>query len=208
GNWPGKVYTEEDWNPFQITVDEQALSHPIMAYVAGKLGAERAAWDFVKENKPHFTVTTLCPPNVFGPPEQELTSLKNLNKNNTNIYDVFNGTSEPRFTTWAWVDVRDLAQAHVLAIEAPAAANQRYLVTAGNYSAQAIADFIWKHYSERATAKGVKRGNPGNLYPDTGVFKVDNSKSIRDLGLAYKYGFDAMLRDTLTKLEELEAEGK
>ncbi|KAG8945080.1 methylglyoxal reductase (NADPH-dependent) gre2 [Tulasnella sp. 424] len=206
GAWPGKVYTEEDWSP--VTLDEQTLSHPLMAYVAGKLCAERAAWDFVKEQKPHFTITTLCPPNVLGPPEQELTSLKFLNTSNTDIYDVFNGVSEPRYTTWAWIDVRDLAQAHVRAIDAPAAANQRYLVSPGNYSAQAIADYIWKHYPERAAAKGVKKGNPGKLYPDTGVFKVDNSKSIRDLGMTYKYDFDTMLRDTLKKSEELEAEGK
>ncbi|KAG9025008.1 methylglyoxal reductase (NADPH-dependent) gre2 [Tulasnella sp. UAMH 9824] len=186
GDWPRKVYTEEDWNP--ITFDEQALSHPIMAYVAGKVGAERAAWDFVKEKKPHFTITTLCPPRVFGPPEQELKSLKNLNTSTTDIFDVFSGASEPRFTTWAWVDVRDLAQAPVLAV--------------------AIADYIWEHYPERAVAKSVKKGSPGKLYPDAGVFQVDNSKSIRDLGLTYKHDFGTMLRDTLKKLEELKAEGK
>lgn len=54
----------------------------------------------------------------------------------------------------------------------------------------------------------MKKGNPGKLYPDTGVFKVDNSKSVRDLGMTYKYDFDTMLRDTLKKFEELEAEGK
>lgn len=81
GAWPGKVYTEEDWSPViyafsifpechhsysirsQVTLDEQTLSHPLMAYVAGKVCAERAAWDFVKEKKPHFNITTLCPPN-------------------------------------------------------------------------------------------------------------------------------------------------
>ncbi|KAG8938775.1 methylglyoxal reductase (NADPH-dependent) gre2, partial [Tulasnella sp. 408] len=114
----------------------------------------------------------------------------------------------PIFTTWAWVDVRDLAQAHVLAVDAPAAANQRYFITAGNYSVQAIADYIWEHDPECAVAKYVKKGSPGKLYPDAGVFKVDNSKSIGDLGLTYKHDFGTMLRDTLKKPEELEAEGK
>lgn len=54
----------------------------------------------------------------------------------------------------------------------------------------------------------MKKGNPGQLYPESGVYKVDNSRSIADLGLTYKYDFDAMLKDTLKKLEELEAEGK
>ncbi|KAG8990470.1 methylglyoxal reductase (NADPH-dependent) gre2, partial [Tulasnella sp. 427] len=226
GAWPGKVYSEEDWSPVTM---KDIDSHPVFAYVAGKTYAEPAAWNFVKERKPHFTITTLCPPNVLGPPEQELSSLKQLNTSNTDIYDVFNGSSEPRFTTWIWIDVRDLATAHVLAIlrahskrrtssrltahdlhtqDAPAAANQRYLVTPGNYSAQMILDYIWKHYPERAAAKGVKKGHPGQLNPHTGVFKADNSKSIRDLGITYKYDFDTVLRDTLKKLEELEAEGK
>ncbi|KAG8921371.1 hypothetical protein FRC00_008753 [Tulasnella sp. 408] len=52
------------------------------------------------------------------------------------------------------------------------------------------------------------KGSLEKLYPDAGVFKVDNSKSIRDLGLTYKHDFGTMLKDTLKKLEELEAEGK
>ncbi|KIO31204.1 hypothetical protein M407DRAFT_221003 [Tulasnella calospora MUT 4182] len=205
GDWPGGVYTEEDWSP--VKLDEVSRSHPILGYVAGKLYAEKAAFDFVKEKSPNFSVTTLCPPMVFGPPEQELTSLNNLNQSNTDIYDVFNGTSEPRYGTWVWVDVRDLARAHVAAIDSPAAANQRYLLSAGNYSPQAIADYIWEHYPERAAAKGVKKGNPGRLYPDTGVFSIDNSKSVRDLGIVYN-DFNSMMKDTLEKFEKLELQGK
>lgn len=91
--------------------------------------------------------------------------------------------------------------------DSPAAANQRYIISAGNYSPQAIADYIVEHYPERTAAKDVKTGNPGKLYPDTGVFSIDNSKSVRDLGITYN-DFNSMMKDTLKKFEELEAQGK
>lgn len=129
---------------------------------------------------------------------------------------------------WLWVDVRDIALAHVLAAVSPEcrriapstkavlsqlrdsqesaiAGNHRYLVTAGNYSAQQFIDYIWEHYPERATSKNIPRGTPGRLYPEEGVYKADNSKSKKDLGLEYR-GFETMLKDMLARFEELESE--
>ncbi|KIO34383.1 hypothetical protein M407DRAFT_64532 [Tulasnella calospora MUT 4182] len=113
GTFPGKVYTEADWNP---TNREEGLKDIGSGYYASKTLAEQAAWDFVKEKNPSFTLTTLCPPMVYGPPEQEVLSLIKLNTSNLDIYDIFNGTSDPRYGVWIWVDVRDLAEAHILAM--------------------------------------------------------------------------------------------
>jgi len=101
------------------------------------------------------------------------------------------------------VDVRDIALAHVLAIESSAAANQRYLITAGTYSAQQILDYIWSRYPERAAAKGVSKGTPGELWPATGTYTADNSKSRRDLGLVYT-AFDDMQEAMFSKFVQLE----
>jgi len=38
-----------------------------MGYRASKTFAERAAWDFVKNEKPNFSLATINPPMVFGP---------------------------------------------------------------------------------------------------------------------------------------------
>ncbi|KAG8976977.1 methylglyoxal reductase (NADPH-dependent) gre2, partial [Tulasnella sp. 427] len=204
GAWPGKVYTEADWNPI---TREEGLKDVGSGYYASKTLAERAAWDFVEEKKPPFTLTTLCPPMVYGPPEQEVPSLKKLNTSNFDIYDIFNGTSDPQYGVWIWIDVRDLAEAHVLAMDSAVAANQRYLVSQGNFSPQMIVDYIWKHYPERAAAKGIKRYTPGKYYPEEGVYGVDTSKSVRELGMKYT-SFEEMLGDNLKRFEELEAEGK
>jgi nucleoside-diphosphate-sugar epimerase len=64
GFWPGHSYSEDDWNP--ITQDE-AQENPMMGYRASKTFAENAAWEFVKNEKPNFTISTINPPMVFGP---------------------------------------------------------------------------------------------------------------------------------------------
>lgn len=204
GAAPGKVYSEADWNP---TTREEGLKDVGSGYYASKTLAERAAWDFVKEKNPSFTLTALCPPMVYGPPEQEVPSIPKLNTSSFDIYDIFNGTRDPSYGVWIWVDVRDLAEAHVVALDAPVAANQRYIISQGNYSPQMIVDYVWKHYPERAAAKAVNKQTPGKYYPDEGVYSVDTSKSVKELGIKYKT-FDEMLKDTLKRFEELEAEGK
>ena len=61
GKWPGKVYSEADWNPI---TREGALADPVTGYRASKTLAERAAWQFVDDEKPNFTIATINPPLV------------------------------------------------------------------------------------------------------------------------------------------------
>jgi nucleoside-diphosphate-sugar epimerase len=61
GNWPGKVYSEADWNPVTI---EEADRDPSTGYRASKTLAEKAAWKFVEGEKPNFDIATINPPLV------------------------------------------------------------------------------------------------------------------------------------------------
>ena len=56
GHWPEKTYSEADWNPI---TEEQALENPANGYRASKTFAERAAWKFVEEEKPNFSLATV-----------------------------------------------------------------------------------------------------------------------------------------------------
>jgi NADPH-dependent methylglyoxal reductase len=56
--------TEESWNP---TTWEKALLNPMAAYSGSKTFAEKAAWDFLKEESAKFTVSVVNPVYVFGP---------------------------------------------------------------------------------------------------------------------------------------------
>lgn len=87
-----------------------------------------------------------------------------------------------------------------------------------------LSDFIWKHYPERAQAKGIPKstlfqlhsrnhssilvcslGTPANGYPQEGTYFPDNTKSKEVLGLNYK-SFESMLKDQLEQFVALEKE--
>ena len=77
------------------------------------------AWDFVKTQKPKFTIATLCPPFVFGPIVNKVSSVKDLGLSNAVLYSTIDGSQkggeiQPNIL-WLFTDVRDVAQAHVAA---------------------------------------------------------------------------------------------
>ncbi|CAE6478862.1 unnamed protein product [Rhizoctonia solani] len=201
GARPGYTYSEEDWSP---VTREQGLQNVQEGYTASKILAEKAAWNFVEIEKPNFTITTLCPTFLFGPPDQA-TSIRDLNSTSAMIYGVLEGKTFMAISGYVWVDVRDVALAHVLAIESAAAENQRYLIVGGKYSSQQVIDYLWEKYPERAKKNNVTKGTPGQLWPEGGVFDVDTMKSQRDLGLKYR-SFDDCLHETFSKMIELESE--
>lgn len=79
GNNPGKAYSEDDWNPITW---EGGLDNAINGYRASKKLAEKAAWEFVEREKPNFSIATINPPLVLGPPKPYISSLENLNTSN------------------------------------------------------------------------------------------------------------------------------
>ncbi|KAI0391862.1 3-beta hydroxysteroid dehydrogenase/isomerase family protein [Xylariaceae sp. FL0594] len=180
------VYSEVDWNPI---TEDQAYSGPAFAYLASKTYAEKAAWRYVEDEKPNSTLTSMNPPMVYGPVIHHLSSLDSINTSNARFVSLVKGsptTPCPPTVNYLFVDVRDLALAHVLALQKPEAANQRFLITAGNYSNAEIAQTIAQEYPEYAdrmpTGEALKPGER----PATGVNGYDNRKSIEVLGMEYR----------------------
>ncbi|KAF4628917.1 hypothetical protein G7Y89_g9235 [Cudoniella acicularis] len=180
------VYTEVDWNPI---TNEQAYQSAPFAYLASKTFAEKAAWDFVKSEKPSFTLTSLNPPMVYGPVIHSLSSLDSINTSNVRFVSLLKGSPStpcPPTVNYLFIDVRDLALAHVLALEKPEAENQRFLVTAGNYSNAEIAQIIGEEYPEFKDRMPVGEALKLGERPATGVNGYDNRKSIEVLGMKYR----------------------
>ncbi|PSN62460.1 NAD(P)-binding protein [Corynespora cassiicola Philippines] len=124
-------YTEEAWNPVN---EEQAVSGPVLAYLASKTFAERAAWEFIKKELPNVGLATINPPGVLGPVIHHLDSLDKINTSNEAIAAAIQGdwkNGAPETFTKPWVDVRDVALAHVLALEKPEASGRRFLLNGG-----------------------------------------------------------------------------
>ena len=73
----------------------------------------------------------------------------------------------PPTGVFIWTDVRDLALAHVKAMELPKAGSKRFFVTAGYFNNREIANILRDTYPERA-AKLPTPETKGGDYPEEG----------------------------------------
>jgi len=124
----------------------------------------------------------------LGPIVHYLNSLDSLNTSNQRTANLITGKNKseiPDTGTFIWVDVRDLALAHVKAMELPEAANKRFFITAGYFSNKEIAEIIRKNFpalEKELPAKDVKGGD----YPKEGLYKYDNSRTVNVLGVKFR----------------------
>jgi len=198
GLWPEHTYSEEDFNPI---TQEQAMENPINGYRASKTFAEKAAWDFVEKEKPNFTISTINPPMVFGPVANYLNSLDNLNTSNERVRDAALGKFKdeiPYTGIHIWIDVRDVAEAHVKAMEIPEAASKRFFVTTGYFSNKEICDIIRKNFPQYKDLPS--ESTPGGDFPEGGMFKVNNKRSVEVLGLKFR-SLEECVVDTIKSLQ-------
>jgi nucleoside-diphosphate-sugar epimerase len=143
---------------------------------------------------------------VIGPIVHYLNSLDALNTSNQRTRNFITGEYKkeiPDTGTFVWVDVRDLALAHVKAIEVPEAANKRFFVTEGYFSNKEICEIIRKNFPElesKLPAKDVKGGD----YPEAGVHGFDNSQTINVLGIKFR-ALEESIVDTVKSLQSVGA---
>ena len=113
----GHLNTESDWN-----TRSSLTRNP---YYYSKTLAEQAAWQFVEAGKPRFDLVVINPFFVIGP-----SLVPGINTSHTSLIGLTNGRIPAVIALeWALVDVRDVARAHILAMENPAAAGS-YIVAA------------------------------------------------------------------------------
>jgi nucleoside-diphosphate-sugar epimerase len=97
------------------------------------------------------------------------------------------------------VNVLDVAKAHVAAMELPAAANERFLLAAGQYNNRLIVEVIRKRFPEYKDALPSQEVKGGD-YPADGTFKIGNEKSKEVLGIQYKE-FEQTIVDTVNSFK-------
>ncbi|KAJ5806288.1 NAD(P)-binding protein [Penicillium pulvis] len=199
GLWPEHTYTENDWNP--ITYEEAKVADGVSAYCASKAFAEKAAWDLLEKEKPHFSLATICPPMVYGPVEHHVQDMSKLNTSAADIYRLVNGSTQevPPTGFPAWADVRDVAEAHLRAFEVDQAANERFLITSGNYSYEDVCDVLRTGFPE--IKDKIPMGQVGASQP--AVYKVSNQKAKSVLGMEFR-SLESSMQDTVKSLLELE----
>ncbi|XP_057750404.1 cinnamoyl-CoA reductase CAD2-like [Arachis stenosperma] len=111
----------------EVVVDETWFSDPNfcreskMWYVLSKTLAEDAAWKFAKEN--NIDIVTINPAMVIGPLLQPV-----LNTSAAAVLNVINGAQTFPNATFGWVNVKDVANAHIQAYEIPSASGRYCMV--------------------------------------------------------------------------------
>ncbi|KAM5360526.1 hypothetical protein ACJZ2D_013702 [Fusarium nematophilum] len=194
-----KTYSEADWSPLTL---EDAYVNGGNAYIVSKLMAERAAWDFVDSGKPNFSLTVINPPMIYGPVRYPVASLSSVNTSNQLLAEVISGKHKEGLPPTAlplWVDVRDVALAHVKALEVDEAASKRFLVTAGFYSNRQLAEIIWNNFPELRDKLPDQDNWGGAPNPRLESFGYDTTRAEKILGMEWR-SYEKMVVDSVRSL--------
>ncbi|KAF8326995.1 uncharacterized protein EI90DRAFT_3156366 [Cantharellus anzutake] len=193
---PSYTFTEDDWNSkSEGIIEREGTNAPgEQKYATSKTKAEQAAWKFINENKGlHFDLTTILPSVVFGPIIHEVKDVSALNATIALFrHCIFNGTLD--FFSNNFVDVRDVALAHVLALEVPEAGGERIIISSAPFFYQQSID---------ALIEARYKVPPREPREDTSVPHaaiMDNAKSKKILGINYR-DFKETSVDTYAELQ-------
>ena len=200
------VLTEADWNT-RSSLDRNP-------YYYSKTLAERAAWEFVEQQKPPFDLVVINPFLVVGP-----SLVPGLNTSNQVFVDLLKGTYPGIVAlTWGFVDVRDAADAHVRAIETQSASG-RYICAGETASMRTVVGLLRKHgWGEGYKLPTIGLDNAiGNVVVRLGSYlqskgvgsylrthvgrvpRYDTSKIQRDLGMRFR-PIEQTIVETMTDL--------
>jgi dihydroflavonol-4-reductase len=128
--------------PAEFTFSEDDWSDPewsaASAYIVSKVRAEKAAWEFMKAQGAEKKLAVVNPGFVLGPSlDKDIgTSIQVLEFFLKRVYPAIPQTAFPT------VDIRDLAQLHVAAMELPAAGGRRLLGSADTLSMPQMAEIL------------------------------------------------------------------
>lgn len=200
---PDFTLTPDLWNP--ITMRDGLESQEAGSYV-DETFAEKAVWEFSKDEDVQFAVTSVLVPLAYGPPIHEATyeniggtagllkKLLELPKDTTEAPPVFVG----------YADVRDIARSHIQALFNRATDGKRLLPIAGLADSQRVLDIL--HDLRAEETEDVTVGTPG-FFKRESYFKYDNSETQELLKLDY-IPFAKSVLDEFDALMELKKQAK
>ena len=178
-----RTFDETDWTDLNRNDD-------LAPYYKSKAIAEKAAWDFIKNDHSGLELAVVCPGLILGSLLEE-----DFNASANVVIKLLDG-SMPALPQMGFdmVDVRSVASLLILAMEQPEARNQRYIGSAGYLTFSDITGVLKKAYPKM---KIPSRKLPNFMVHLLSLFdatlkpvlldlgaerKMNNSKAINDLG--------------------------
>lgn len=154
-------FTEKDWTNLQYP--------KLDPYQRSKTMAEHAAWNFIETEGNGLEMAAINPVGVMGP-----VLASDFSHSNRQIQEMLEGKvpAVPNVVS-GYVDVRDVASLHVLAMTSPKANGERFLATTGEtLSMLDVANIL------RTAFPNLAKKLPNHVIPDTilkGLAKVTPS---------------------------------
>ena len=197
GNINGsKPFTEESWT------DPSAKD--ITAYVKSKTFAEMDAWEFMKKEGGSLELAVINPVGVLGP------VLSGDYSASIEVIKRLLDGSVPGYPhiSFGFVDVRDVAELHIMAMKNPAAKGERFLAISGNFlTMKEVGNILRSRLGERASkvpklvfpdwmVRLTAKLDPSiaQVVPELGKVKnATNEKAVRVLGWKPRTPEDAII---------------
>jgi nucleoside-diphosphate-sugar epimerase len=166
-----RPFDENDWT--------DPNSPQTTPYAKSKTLAERAAWEFIKREGGTMELSVVNPVGIFGPALAADTSTSILI-----VQRLMNGEvpGMPNLD-FGLVDVRDVADLHLLAMTNPAAKGERFLAVAGDFVAMADIAKMLKARMGAAARKVPTRSLPDWLVRIVGMFDPSVKLISSELGV-------------------------
>ncbi|PYH78998.1 putative aldehyde reductase [Aspergillus uvarum CBS 121591] len=133
---PSKTVDQSSWNDAAVAAawnpETPDQMKPSIVYTAAKVTAERNAWNWMKEHKPHFILNTVLPNIDFGTilfPEYQGSSMRAT----CMLLDGSDFVMKVVPPHW-YVDVEDTARLHVVALLDPSVQSERIFAAAAPFN--------------------------------------------------------------------------
>ncbi|KAI0333881.1 NAD-P-binding protein [Cubamyces sp. BRFM 1775] len=212
----GVTFTEKDWGN---TSREDLLTDgrtPLYVYCGTKILAELAGWEFATKHR-DLDLATINPPFVYGKPIDGLATGGGITSLGSNalIYQLIAGEPGrplPFQLPPYYCNVRDVARAHVLALQLPklsaeADVRDKRFIVAGPGA------LLWedavKVLQDKRTALKDRLPTLENAPPLPGpLSKVDTTRAREVLGMKDYVGWEDTLLETIDALLEVEKSWK
>lgn len=166
------ILTEQTWNQ----IGRHDATNPLQAYIVSKTYAEKAVWEFEKTYHPKFKINTVNPSMVIGPQAFDSSAKGTLNLTAEFINKMLKLNSNDPIPSLVsgFVDVRDVARAHLLAFE-NGMSNERLLVTKERSTGQLLMDIIHKSFPQLSHLPVGEPGTTKEVLEN--LAKIDNSRT-------------------------------
>lgn len=205
---PGYTYGPNNWNP---TTYEEAANPDLdlsvyperyqvfVTYMASKKLAEQAAWKVYRDAEPKWRLSVVCPTYIGGPSVLPLAKgSESLSFSNGLIWKVATSSPGDSLTTIdfpCWVDVRDVARAHIEALIRPKSEGKRFILAP-----------IKTTYAEMAKLLREKLNmTTSEQKQDEEIFDIKDSGCEDFLGMKDWIGLEKMVLDTVKQAQDADS---